>query len=119
MATGTDYDLVKIWDAATNYLELDWQVVRAGIGHELDQRFIRITGEATAEQAADVVNTVAKFRQVSDAFVVANSVKVAGQAVFDELAIESSESIKAFDVLNAIYSKLEPREIEVVRNLLQ
>ena len=65
-----------------------------------------------------MVNVVAKFRQTSAALVIGNAVRVEGQVVFDEMALESTESIKAFDVLSAIYSQLEPREIEVVRGLL-
>ena len=80
---------------------------------------MRITGDATAEQAVDVVNVVARFRQNAENVLVAgNAVKVAGQVVFDEMAIDSTEAIKAFDVLGAIYSQLEPREIEIVKGLL-
>ena len=65
-----------------------------------------------------MVNVVAKFRQNSEALVIGNAVKVEGQAVFDEMALESTESIRAFDVLGAIYSQLEPKEIEIVKELL-
>lgn len=112
------HEFVETWHSEGNYLEVDWQSLRDGNAVIGEQQFIRITGEAKADQAADVVNVVAKFRQTSDALVVGNAVRVEGQAVFDEMALESTESIKAFDVLNAIYSQLEPREIEVVKELL-
>ena len=116
--TVTDIELEETWEAFGDYCEIDWQELRNGTAAPDEHRFIRITGEAKADQAADVVNVVAKFRQMSDALVIGNAVKVAGQAVFDEMALESTESIKAFDVLNAIYSQLEPREVEVVRSLI-
>ena len=116
--TGTDIELEETWRSEGNYLEIDWQELRNGTAAPDEHRFIRITGEAKADQAADVVNVVAKFRQTSAALVIGNAVKVEGQAVFDEMALESTESIRAFDVLNAIYSQLEPKEIEIVKELL-
>ena len=116
--TGTNIELEETWHSEGNYIEVDWQSLRDGTAEIGEQQFIRITGEAKADQAADVVNVVARFRQTSDALVVGNAVRVEGQAVFDEMALESTESIKAFDVLNAIYSQLEPREVEVVRSLI-
>lgn len=112
------HEFVQTWEAFGNYIEVDWQSLRDGTAEIGEQQFIRITGEAKADQAADVVNVVAKFRQTSQALVIGNAVRVEGQAVFDEMALESTESIKAFDVLNAIYSQLEPREVEVVRSLI-
>ena len=112
------HEFIETWHSEGNYLEVDWQSLRDGTAEIGEQQFIRITGEAKADQAADVVNVVARFRQTSDALVIGNAVKVEGQAVLDEMALESTESIKAFDVLNAIYSQLEPREVEVVRELL-
>ena len=112
------HEFVETWNAKGNYIEVDWQELRNGTAAPDEHRFIRITGEARADQAADVVNVVAKFRQTSDALVIGNAVKVEGQAVFDEMALESTESIRAFDVLGCIFEKLEPREVEVVRSLI-
>ena len=112
------HEFVQTWEAFGDYCEIDWQELRNGTAAPDEHRFIRITGEAKADQAADVVNVVAKLRQNSEALVIGNAVKVAGQVVFDEMALESTESIRAFDVLNAIYSQLEPREVEVVRSLI-
>ena len=112
------HEFVQTWEAFGDYCEIDWQELRNGTAAPDEHRFIRITGEAKADQAADVVNVVAKFRQTSQALVIGNAVKVEGQAVFDEMALESTESIKAFDVLGCIFEKLEPREVEVVRGLL-
>ena len=113
------HEFVQTWEAFGDYCEINWQELRNGTAAPDEHRFIRITGEAKADQAADVVNVVAKFRQTSQALVISNAVKVEGQAVFDEMALESTESIKAFDVLNAIYSQLEPREVAVIKELLE
>ena len=113
------HEFVETWRSEGNYLEVDWQSLRDGTAEIGEQQFIRITGEAKADQAADVVNVVARFRQTNDKVLDAGTaVKVEGQVVFDEMALESTESIKAFDVLNAIYSQLEPREVEAVKELL-
>ncbi len=97
-----------------NYAEADWR--NPNVGRE---RFIRITGEATAAEAADVIKTVAKLRQLSDAFVITNAVKIEGQAAIDEMGTCSLEEVRGFDVLSAIYENLTEKEIETVKGLLQ
>ena len=108
------HELIETWRAEGDYIEVDWK--------ELDtvanQRFVRVTGDATASQAADVINTIAKVRAASDALIIANAVKVEGVELVADMTIESVDQIKRFDVLSAILEKLEPREAEVVRGLL-
>ncbi len=53
--------------------------------------------------------------ETSDALVVGNAVKVEGQAVFDDMALESTESMRAFDVLNPSNSHSRPPAVVVVR----
>lgn len=95
---------------------VDWR----DLSHPLpgDTAFIRVTGEASANEAADVVSTIAKYRAKSDAFVITNAVKIEGVEAMDKLP-ETLESAKAFDVLGAILESLEPEEQKVVKKLLE
>ena len=111
--TGTDYELNPTWKAEDNYYEVDWRDMEVG----MDCLFIRVTGEATANEAADVIKAVSQLRQRHDAFVITNAVKVEG--VSSDFATESIESLKAFDVVGAIMEELNEQEQECVKGLLK
>lgn len=96
------------------FTRTDWRNLDADPGYQ----FIRVEGTATAEEAAEVVDAVARFRAKSQAFVVTNAVKVEGVAAFDELAEMSLEQITAFNVLDALLEELSEEEGKVVKELL-
>ncbi len=110
--TGTDYELNPTWKAEDTYYEVDWRDMEV----DMDCLFIRVTGEATANEAADVIKAVSQLRQRHDAFVITNAVKVEG--VSSDFATESIESLKAFDVVGAIMEELNEQEQECVKGLL-
>ena len=118
MISGTDYELDQTWEAFNSYTEIDWRELAAGTAAPDDHQFIRITGDATALESAEVIRVVSALRQRHHAFVITNSVKVEGQDMVSDMADQTVEDIKAFDVLNAIFSELEPDEIACVKGLL-
>jgi hypothetical protein len=83
-----------------------------------DTKFIRVEGSATANEAADVVTAISKYRSKSDAFVITNAVKIEGISELKDLPA-TLEAAKAFDVLSAILETLDERERVVVKKLLQ
>ena len=111
---GLDYELEPIVYINEVFTRIDWRNLDADPGYQ----FIRVEGTATAEEAAEVVDAVAKFRAKSEAYVVTNAVKVEGVAAFDELAEMSLEQITAFNVLDALLAELSEEEGKVVRALL-
>lgn len=114
---GEDMELIPTWsrgDADGGYQEVDWQTISSGMEHE---SFIRVTGHATASQAADVIKTVSKLRQNSDAFVITNSVKIEGAGDDVEIA-ESVEDIRAVNVIEMLIESLDADQQVVVRKLL-
>ena len=106
---------VCTWDANGSYIEADWR--NLGDIEDYQYNFIRVVGNATALEAAAVIKAVSQLRQRSEAFVITNSVKVEGQDM--TMNTESIESIKAFDLLSAIYAELNEREIETVKELMK
>ena len=110
--------LVETWEAFRSYTEIDWRELAAGTAAPDDHQFVRVTGDATALESAEVIRVVSALRQASGAFVITNSVKVEGQDMVSDMADQTVEDIKAFDVLNAIFSELEPDEIACVKGLL-
>jgi hypothetical protein len=105
------------WGPVGSFAQIDWQDL-ADVPEDVTWQFIRVEGDATAAQAADAVSAIAKFRQKSKAFVVTNAVKVEGHQMIDDIAIDTVESIKAFDVMSALMKHLDEREQGVVRSLL-
>lgn len=100
------------------FTRIDWHDIQE-LDADSGYRFIRVEGTATAEEAAEVVDAVARFRAKSQAYVVTNAVKVEGVAAFDELAEMSLEQITAFNVLDALCETLTPEESAVVMELLK
>lgn len=105
----------QTWHAAEDYTEMDW--------HDLDteatQRFIRVTGDASAAEAEAAMSAIAKFRQKSPALVIGNAVRVEGVSVIEGFGEDMGEAIKSFDVLGALLQELSVPEADVVRGLMQ
>ncbi len=96
------------------YVEMDWQE----LDYDAEASFIRVTGEATAEQAEAVVEAIAKFRNKHSAFVISNAVRVDGVASQEALESASAETIRSFDVMSALLEGFDEREREVLRGLV-
>lgn len=116
VVTGTNYELISVWSAAGSYAEVHWRDLADDYDDE--PQFIRVVGDATAAESADVISNISKFRQRSNAYVITNAVKVDGAAALDEMSGDAVENIKAFDVLGAIFEHLDGREVETVKELL-
>jgi hypothetical protein len=104
---------IQTWQAEGDFIAMDWKALE-----QSDCRFIRIEGEASAEQAADVINAIARYRQHSKALVVTNSVKIAGVAGVGDMTSLSVEKLQAVNVLEALCEQLTEPEAVKVRELL-
>ena len=113
MISGTEYELQRTWVAYENYTEVDWQDLDVSDKYQ----FIRVVGNATAEESASVIKAISQLRQRSNAYVITNAVKVEGHDM--AMSTESVENIKAFDVMAAIFAELNEREIETVKELMK
>ena len=108
LGDGVGYSLT--WDAQHSFSEQDWR--------NLEDRgeFIRVVGKASAEQAADVVSTIAKFRNKAKALVITNAVDIEGVEDGEQIEI-SVEKLKTFNVFEALLEVLDPPEQEKVKAL--
>lgn len=116
--TKVSLDRVKTWDATGSYMEIPWGSLMDMNVYQKAQ-FVRVSGDAIAEQAADVMSAIANFRNKSDAFVVSNMVKVAGAEGLDDLPELTQEKLQAVDILAALKAELDPEECAVVDSLLE
>ncbi|MCF8208503.1 MAG: hypothetical protein K9K38_03725, partial [Rhodoferax sp.] len=115
---GEDMELIPTWsanDKEGGYKELDWTNLAKGPGNA---DFVRIVGDATAEQGADVIKAISKFRQTHPCFVITNAVKVEGVGGEKELA-QSVEDIRAVNVVDLLLAQLDPDQQAAVKKLLE
>ena len=108
---GTEISQLVTWDCS-NYAELDWRNPEPS-----KAQFIRFIGQASSAEAADMADTIAKYRRTSEAFVVANAVRVGEDAEGNEIALDSLEAISRFSVMEALRDHLTPEEFKVLENL--
>lgn len=112
---GDDMELIPTWsanDVRGGYREVNWENLEVG-----NADFIRVSGKATAAQAAEVIKVISKLRQKVNAFVITNAVKIDGTEGADDIA-ESVEDIRAVNVIDLLLETLEPEQQVVVRKLL-
>ena len=108
---------VPTWatDIPNGYIQIDWRELSEYAGAA---GFIRVAGAALATEAADVIGTLAKFRQRSPAFVVTNAVAIDGIVQASELPA-AFEAAKAFDVVAYIHKNLSAEEVLTFDKLLE
>lgn len=107
--------LIETWQQAGNFAEVDWR----DLPNFLDARkFVRVTGSADAEEAADVIKAIANYRKASSAFVVTNAVKIAQLVDVDGLEV-SAEDVRNVDVISMLLDGLTEEQAAVVRQLME
>lgn len=119
LINGDSHEFVQTWSAEDEgdgwFAKIDWREL-AGVEEE-GRGFIRVEGEATADEAADVVRAISTFRSKSKSFVVANAVKVEALEGMDELA-ESIEDIRSLDVIEMLLAELDEPQVALIRKLV-
>lgn len=109
------HTLRRTWDGTEDFAEIPWHDLASS---NTSARFIRVTGEATAAEAADMVNTIARYRRDSQAFVISNAVSVEGRKLEDG-AEATVEALKTFNPLDLVLELLEPKQAAKIRKLLE
>lgn len=113
-------DPVITWSGALDedapYTSIDWREL--GTLDASRPGFVRVGGDATRNESAEVITAIAKFRSKSEAFVVSNAVRVEGIVQVEELP-KSFEVARKFDVMDFISKHLDERELAVATKLAQ
>lgn len=107
-------DHFESWVAAHSFAEVDWRELGSA---DPTLQFIRVAGDASSNEAGEVISLIAKFRSRSTAFVVSNAVKIDGIAQAEELP-ETFEATKNFDVMTFIKDSVTAEEFTVVTTKL-
>lgn len=96
---------------ATEFVELDWRNLQVS-----DHKFVRVSGEATSEEASDVVNAINAFRKKSEAFVITNAVSISTGSV--KVDFDSTlASVQHFSVMDALKEIMTESEMKVLSGL--
>ncbi len=96
------------------YAKLEWNNLD---DVDTNLKFIRVGGFATAAEAPAALAAIAKLRQNHNAFVITNAVQIEGMS--SDIEVASLESVKSFNVLEALLDILSPEESKVVKELLE
>lgn len=117
--TTNEHRFITTWtpdDADGWFARVDWREL-AGVEEE-GRGFVRVEGDATAAEAADVIKAISAFRQRSQSFVITNAVKIEQVDAPDDISA-SVEEIKTLSVLDLLMEQLsEPQQV-AVRKLLE
>ena len=97
------------------FQQIDWKDID---NLPRNARFIKVTGDVSAEDNVKVVEAVSALRQsATDTFVVANRVQVKQDNAIGGMDI-AGEEIRAVNVFDFLYEQLEPEQATVVRALM-
>lgn len=97
---------------SNEFAEIDWQNLT-----DTTAKFVRVVGEAQAEQAADVVNAVNKLRKSCEALVITNAVTIHTDDGIGEVFSDSLESVQQFDIMVALRDILTADEMAIVEQV--
>jgi hypothetical protein len=93
------------------FVELDWRNLEVS-----DHKFVRVSGEASGDEASDVVNAINTFRKKSDAFVITNAVTISTGSV--KVDFDSTlASVQHFSVMDALKEIMTEEEMTVLEAL--
>lgn len=107
------FSYIQTWKAFGDFAELDWRDLA-----DTGARFIRVTGTASAGEAAQVVTAIAKFRSQSEALVITNAVVIEGQDNSEEINL-THEQITNFNVMDALLELLTEEEGTKIKTLME
>lgn len=107
------FKFFETWSAEKDFAEIDWRDLA-----DTGARFIRVTGSASAAEAAQVVTAIAKFRSVSTALVITNAVTVEGQDSTEEINL-THEQISNFNIMEALLKLFTPEEVTKIKQVME
>ena len=102
-------------DADGWFARIDWRELKDI--EEEGRGFVRVEGDASEAEAADVIKAISAFRSRSKSFVVANAVKVEQAEGLEDVAA-SIEDIRNVSVLELLLAELDEPQVAAVRKLV-
>ncbi len=115
-ADGT-LDRFETWSVHSKqgFAMVDWRDLSDGLYSF--EGFIRVDGEASAQEASTVMTAISRFRMKSKAFIVSNHVTVDGIAAADEDAEEIVMDNEVFDLMKFVEDNTTPEQFVLFKRL--
>lgn len=105
------------WEAADSFVECDWREL-ADLPH--DVQFVRVTGKASASEAAAVPQAIAKVRRAHTAFVITSAVQFESRdGTLDAQTLENVQSFNVTERLVEFLRKKNPAWETKVKKLME
>lgn len=111
---GHEVEFTEAWNTETGYAEIDWHDLH-GLTATTD--FVRVIGTGEPEEAALIIQEVAKFREKSPAFFISNSVKI-GDIDLSLVEEASSADLHTFNPRAELMACLPEQYQEKMRRFL-
>lgn len=104
----TGLDMVPCWEAKGSFLDVSWDSELTASATAAE--FIRVSGIAERDRVVEAMRKVAKLRQTSSAYVVANAVRTPADDGRGGDVATSVEDVRAVDAVDEFLNLLDKRE---------
>lgn len=95
------------------FVDMNWKELRV-----TDHKFVRVSGEAAAEEISSAITAINKLRAGHPAFVITNAVTaVSEDGSAAEIFSKSLESVQRFSIIDALKKVLDKDELAVLEKL--
>ncbi len=100
---------ITTWEEEGNYLECDYSDIEV-----TDHQFVRINGECAISEYPEIVRNIAKLRKESDAFIIANNVKVR----ISDTETLTAEEVTNFNIIELLLERIDKEFREEVESCI-
>jgi len=104
-----DVTIETVWSAKEDYIELEHTDIKA-----TKHKFVRVNGSCTMSEYPAVVRQIAELRRKSDAFIIANNVKVK----VSETEVLDAEDVTNFNIIELLLERIDEEFKEDVKTCL-
>jgi len=100
------FESIETWNAGADYIEMHWSEIT-----ETPHSFVRVVGECEVIEYPNVARSIARLRKTSNAFVVANAVKI----IVKEREVVEREEITGFNILELLLENVDEEFREEIK----
>jgi len=100
------FESIETWNCEEEYIEVPWQDIEL-----TDHKFVRIVGDCEVVEYPSVARSIARLRKTSNAFIIANAVKV----VVKEREVAEREEITGFNILELLLGNVDEEFREEIK----
>jgi len=100
------FESIETWNCGKEYIEMHWSEIT-----ETPHNFVRVVGECEVVEYPNVARSIARLRKTSNAFIIANAVKV----IVKEREVVEREEITGFNILELLLENVDEEFREEIK----